>query len=115
MLNDTGLLTFKWVILSYEFHFSTVKRQKEEERQGRRGRRKTRQAKQGRFLDRTEAVGTAEISPGRGKGASRCVRRGGKQKAAWLREAGFNPGMGILTAAPVPEAADSKGRKRGPL
>ena len=45
------------------------------------GRRKTRQAKQGRFLDRTEAVGMAEISPRRGKRASRCVQRGEAETA----------------------------------
>ena len=43
--------------------------------------RKTRQAKQGRFLDKTEAVGKAEISPRRGKGASRCVQRGETEMA----------------------------------
>lgn len=45
------------------------------------GRRKTRQAKQGRFLDRTEAVGIAEISPRKGKGASRRVQRGEAETA----------------------------------
>lgn len=75
-------------------NFTSIFVKKAEGRKTRQAReRKTRQAKRGRFLDRTEAVGTAEISPGRGKVPADVCGEGNRKGMTGKR--GFNPGMGI--------------------